>query len=141
MGKLDGHCLCGQVQYTCDSEPIITAICHCTECQRQTGTAYSIVVGVERAALAVTGDSLASFQTVGDDTQLPVARQFCANCGSPIVSLAEMAPDVAFIKAGTLADASWLEPEIEAWCDSAQPWAGLDREREDRGCFARGLET
>jgi hypothetical protein len=141
MGKLDGHCLCGQVVYKCDSEPVITAICHCTECQRQTGTAYSIVVGVERSDLEIGGDSLRSFQTVGTDTGLPVARQFCGNCGSPIVSLPEMTPDMAFVKAGTLDDASWLEPELEAWCDSAQPWVRLDTEGEDRGYFPRGLDT
>jgi hypothetical protein len=144
MGKLDGHCLCGQVTYTVageDPEPIMTAICHCTECQRQTGTGYSIVVAVDRDEFEVKGDSLAEFQTVGTDHRLPVARKFCSNCGSPIVSLLELMPDFAFIKAGTLDDASWLEPECEAWCESAQPWVGIDQSREDRGFFPRGLDT
>jgi hypothetical protein len=141
MGKLDGHCLCGQVTYTCDAEPIITGICHCTECRRQSGSAWSVVVGVDRESLHVTGSSLKSLQTIGDETGLPVDRQFCSNCGSPIASLAEFAPDVAFIKAGTLDDPSWLEPELEAWCESALPWSGMDPEREDRGFFPRGLNT
>jgi|tagenome__1003787_1003787.scaffolds.fasta_scaffold20242493_2 hypothetical protein len=142
MGKLDGRCLCGQVTYTVSGEePVMTAICHCTECQRQTGTAYSIVVAVDREEFAVEGASLSTFQTIGTDHGLPVDRQFCSNCGSPIVSLLELMPDFAFIKAGTLDDASWLEPEAEAWCESALPWVGLDTSREDRGFFPRGLDT
>jgi hypothetical protein len=141
MGKLDGHCLCGQVTYTCADDPIITGICHCTECRRQSGSAWSMVVGVERSALVIEGDSLRTFVTIGDDTGLPVQRQFCSNCGSPVVSLTEFAPDVAWIKAGTLDDSSWIEPELEAWCDSAVPWSGIDQTREDRGFFPRGLDT
>jgi hypothetical protein len=142
MGKLDGHCLCGQVTYTVTNEdPIMTAICHCTECQRQTGTAFSIVVAVDREDFAVEGASLSSFQTVGSDHGLPVHRHFCSNCGSPIVSLMDLMPDLAFIKAGTLDDASWLEVEAEAWCDSAQPWSGIDQTNEARGFFPRGLDT
>ena len=55
MGQLDGRCLCGKVTYHCDGEPMTTLLCHCTDCQRQTGTAFSIVVGVERDALHVEG--------------------------------------------------------------------------------------
>lgn len=55
------------------------------------------------------------------------------------MSLPEMTPDLAFIKAGTLDDRSWLVPEMEAWCDSAQPW--VQHESEARGCFGRGVPT
>ena len=127
MGKLDGHCLCGNVTYGCDADPIATAVCHCTECQRSTGTSFSVVVVVPRAAFHVEGDSLSSYTTVGTDSGAPVERQFCRDCGSPIVSLAEAMPDAAIIKAGTLDDRSWLEPQMHVWCDSAQPWVPLDQ--------------
>jgi hypothetical protein len=139
MGKLDGHCLCGEITYTCDADPIITAICHCTECQRQAGTAYSIIVGVAREELHIAGTPKV-FDTIGDDTGATAHRNFCGTCGSPILSVLSNADDIAWIKAGTLNDASWLEPELEAWTSSAQPWA-LTAEREDRGYFPRGLDT
>lgn len=126
MAKLDGRCLCGNVTYSCDAEPLATAICHCTECQRQSGAAFSIVVAVTRDTLQIDGDSLASFTTVGTDSKQEVARQFCRECGSPIVSLPDALPEMAFIKAGTLDDRSWLEPQMQVWCDSAQPWVPLD---------------
>jgi hypothetical protein len=122
MGKLDGSCLCGKITYSCDAEPLANAICHCTECQRQTGTSFSIIVAVPTDALKVEGDSLSSFTTVGTDSGSKVSRQFCSECGSPIVSLSEGTPELAFIKAGTLNDTSWFEPQMQVWCDSAQPW-------------------
>jgi hypothetical protein len=139
MSLLDGRCLCGSVTYECEGEPMATLLCHCTDCQKQTGTAFSIVVGVERDALVIRGDSLASFTTIGEDTKAAVHRQFCSACGSPIASLPDLTPDLAFIKAGTLDDTSWLEPEMEIWCRSAHPWVTFDAER--RGQFARSLET
>jgi hypothetical protein len=136
MGQLDGRCLCGKVTYHCDGEPMATLLCHCTDCQRQTGTAFSIVVGVEREALHVDG-AVSSFTTVGEDTGEAVHREFCTACGSPIVSLPDATPDLAFIKAGTLNDRSWLEPEMEIWCRSAHPYVTFDDEL--RGQFARSV--
>jgi hypothetical protein len=122
MGKLDGRCLCGTITYSCDAEPVATALCHCRECQRQTGTAFSVVVGVPLAALDVQGDTLATFTTVGDDHGKDTERRFCKACGSPIVSVSGASPDIAFIKAGTLDDTSWLDPQIEVWGSSAHEW-------------------
>ncbi len=121
--ELTGHCLCGSVSYRAVAEPLAQAVCHCTDCQHQTGTAFSVVVAVPRAALTVEGDTLASFTTIGEDHGTPTERSFCSACGSPIVSVAEAMPDLAFLKAGTLDDASWLEPGVEVWTRSAQPWS------------------
>jgi hypothetical protein len=126
MARLEGRCLCGKITYSCDAEPVATAVCHCTHCQKQTGTAFSIIVGVPRDALQIEGDSLATFTTVGTDTGKDTARQFCRECGSPIASIGEALPQLAFIKAGTLDDTSWLEPQMHVWSDSAQPWVPLD---------------
>lgn len=137
MGKLDGHCLCGSITYTCDvEEPIATAVCHCADCQRQAGTAFSIVVGVPLPALHLSGESMKVFDTMGDDRQAPAHRHFCGDCGSPIMSTLDDMDGVAWVKAGTLTDASWLTPQMEVWTDSAQPWALT--EREDRVYLPRG---
>jgi hypothetical protein len=121
--QISGHCLCGSVTYSADAEPVVQAVCHCTDCQRQTGTAFSVIVGVPRAALTIEGSTLASFTTIGEDHGADTERRFCSACGSPIVSFADVMPEVAFLKAGTLDDASWLEPAIEVWSRSAQPWS------------------
>jgi hypothetical protein len=127
MAKLDGSCLCGNVTYGCgDAEPLAMAVCHCADCQKQTGTTFSMVVVVPRDPLQIEGESLASYKTVGTDSGHNTARHFCRECGSPIVSLSEGTPELAYIKAGTLNDKSWFEPQMHVWCDSAQPWVPLD---------------
>lgn len=100
----------------------MTLVCHCEDCQRQTGSSFSVLVGVPRPALYVDGDTLATPVTVGTDTGEERQRQFCSKCGSPIGSLLAEHPDLAFIRAGTLNDRSSLSPTLEIWCDSAQPW-------------------
>lgn len=120
---LTGRCLCGGVRYSADAEPVVQAVCHCTDCQRQTGDPFSVIVGVPRAALNVEGSTLASFATTGEDHGGETQRNFCSACGSPVFSIAAVAPELAFIKAGSLDDASWLEPAVEVWTSSAQPWS------------------
>ena len=120
---ITGRCLCGNVTYTVDAEPLVQAVCHCTDCQRQTGNPFSVIVAVPRAAFTVEGSTLASFATTGSDHGGDTHRNFCSACGSPLFSAAAVAPDLIFIKAGSLDDSSWIEPSVEAWTSSAQPWA------------------
>ncbi len=120
---ITGRCLCGVVTYSADAEPVVQAACHCTDCQRQTGNPFSVIVGVPAAAFEVEGDTLASFGTTGEDHGGTTDRSFCSRCGSPVFSVAAVMPDLIFIKAGSLDDASWVEPAAEAWTSSAQPWS------------------
>jgi hypothetical protein len=120
---ITGRCLCGSVTYSADAAPVVQAVCHCTDCQRQTGNPFSVIVGVPRAAFHVEGSTLASFATTGEDHGGETHRSFCSACGSPVFSIAAVAPELAFIKAGSLDDASWLEPAAEVWTSSAQPWS------------------
>jgi hypothetical protein len=93
-------------------------------------------VGVPRAAFKVEGDTLASVTTIGDDHGGDTERNFCSACGAPVFSISALAPELALIKAGSLDDASWLEPEWEAWTSSAQPWSPR---LEQAASFERGL--
>lgn len=95
-------------------------ICHCKNCQRQGGGAFSVNVVVPADAVTTNGD-LKSFLDKADSGNT-VERQFCAECGSPIFSRLSANPDIAIIKAGTLDDTSGLQPSGEVWCDSAQAW-------------------
>jgi hypothetical protein len=120
---ITGRCLCGGVTYSIDAEPVVQAVCHCTDCQRQTGNPFSVIVGVPRAAFNVEGSTLASFATTGEDHGGETHRNFCSACGSPVFSIAAVLPEMIFVKAGSLDDASWVEPAVEAWTSSAQPWS------------------
>jgi hypothetical protein len=126
MRQMTGSCLCGQVRYSAEVEPMFTAVCHCRNCQKQAGTAFTIVVAIPKTALKVTGRTKTFNDTGGSGN--PVYRHFCPECGSPIASDVAVMPDITFIKAGTLDDTQWLAPTMELFCASAQPWVGLSGE-------------
>jgi len=122
VSKIAGACLCGAVKYSSPDEPAMQAVCHCKDCQRQAGTAFSVVVAVPALSLKIEGEeNLSTYQGTGSSGK-SVQRRFCRSCGSPILSVVEMIPELLFIKSGTLDDPSWLRPTMNIWCDSAQPW-------------------
>lgn len=125
MSTIQGGCLFGAVRYRSDAVPLMTAICNCKNCQRQTGTAFSIIVAVPKGALVMEGAQPDTYQDVGE-SGLPVLRRFCSKCGSPIFSEVAAMPTMDFVKAGTLDDTSWLQPQVNIWCDSAQPWVQMN---------------
>jgi hypothetical protein len=120
MSDLVGGCLCGKIRYASKAAPVMTALCHCKNCQKQAGTAFSVIVAVPKTALSVTG-TLKTFNDTGSSGK-PVRRNFCPDCGSPITTDVEAMPDLVFIKAGTLDDTSTLAPTMEIFCSSTQPW-------------------
>ena len=63
---ITGRCLSGGVTYRADAEAVVQAVCHCTDCQRQTGNPFSVIVGVPREAFEVEGNTIASFATNGE---------------------------------------------------------------------------
>ncbi|QIN80065.1 aldehyde-activating protein [Rubrobacter marinus] len=120
-----GGCLCGGVRYSVDAEPELVALCHCEDCQKQTGSAFSILVAVPEESVRIEG-RLTAYEGVGA-SGWPVTRRFCPGCGSPILSDVSITPDLLWIRGGTLDDRSWLRPQMNIWCDSAQPWVFMDR--------------
>jgi len=124
MAEFAGGCMCGQVRYSATADPVVTGICHCKNCQKLTGTAFSTNVGVPKTALSIQG-SLKEYQFKGGSGQV-VSLQSCPNCGSPIFSEAVALPGISIIKAGTLDDTSSLKPTMEIFCDSAQTWVSLE---------------
>jgi hypothetical protein len=125
MSKIDGGCLCGAVRYTCDAEPVVTAICQCTHCQKQSGGAYSVNLGIPHGTLRYTAAQPKRYKDTGD-SGMAVYRCFCGDCGSPIVSEVEATPTLDWLKSGTLDDTSWVKPQVAIWCSSAQNWVKLD---------------
>jgi hypothetical protein len=123
MPAIVGGCLCGQVRYKANAEPVFTGICHCKDCQKETGTAFGLVIAVPQAAVSIEG-APKTYARKGDSGKENV-RRLCPNCGSTILSEPAALPGVSIIRAGTLDDPSWLQPTMEIYCDSAQPWVQL----------------
>jgi hypothetical protein len=123
MAKIEGGCSCGKVRYSAEAEPVFAGLCHCTSCQKATGTSFSVVVAIPAPALTVTGD-VKVYDSKGDTGQA-THSSFCPDCGSPLLSTADVMQDVVMIRAGTMDDSSWVKPTMEIYCDSKMPWVEL----------------
>lgn len=126
MARIEGGCLCGNVRYQADTEPAFIGVCHCRDCQHFTGSAFATVVGVQASSLELTG-TLKTFTKQGDSGK-PIHRRFCAECGAGIMDEADAMPGIAMVNVGSLDDRSWVKPQSEIYCDSAQPWVSLGGE-------------
>src|SRR5262249_33653159 len=128
MPQIIGGCLCGKVRYSADAEPIFTGVCHCRNCQKESGSAFAIVIGIPQSALSLQGD-LKMYQHKGDSGKA-MFRRFCPNCGSTVMDEGEALPGVVMVQVGTLDDPSWVKPTSQIYCDSAQPWVQLSGEMQ-----------
>src|SRR5204863_9171627 len=82
MAELDGGCLCGQLRYMADAEPVFIGVCHCKNCQKESGTAFNVVVAVPQSAVSIQG-SPRTYTSKGD-SGMDYVRRLCPNCGSTI---------------------------------------------------------
>lgn len=120
-----GQCLCGDIKYEFPNDPAMTGVCHCKNCQRQAGSAFSTLAGVPKSEFKLTGTP-ALYQDADTQSGNTVARYFCGRCGSPIYSAIPSQPDTLFLKTGTLDDTSGFKPQFHAWCETKQNWVELD---------------
>jgi hypothetical protein len=120
-----GGCLCGSVRYQCAGEPVAMVNCHCRDCQRAGGGAYSPTVVVHTRDLRLTAGE-PKVHAVRADSGHEARRSFCPQCGSPLFASSSGRGEFTGIKAGSLDDPSWFEPQRDMWVASAQPWDCLD---------------
>ena len=101
-----GGCVCGAVRYECPVEPVMTANCHCRDCQKASGGAYVPALAVPRNAVTITGD-VKYFDVKGDSGNI-VSRGFCPICGARLFGKPAVMPDFLVVMVGTLDDPSWF---------------------------------
>ena len=126
MAKIRGACLCGNVRYASDAEPAAVVVCHCVTCQKNTGSAFSLNIGIPTDAVKISGATLARYEDHTGASGKPFYRSFCSRCGSPIAASGDAYAGLTFIKAGTLDDPSWVKPSTHLWCGEKQPWVAIE---------------
>ena len=119
---MEGGCQCGSVRYRVEGEPLSLAVCHCTECQRQSGSAFGMSLAVPSDAFRLLAGALKTF-TTGCDSGRTKRCAFCPDCGTRIYH--QVVEAVLSIKPGTLDDTSWLNPAAHYWTKRKQPWVPI----------------
>lgn len=115
----DGGCRCGRVRFRITQRPLLTMVCHCTGCQRMTGSAFSTSIAVPTPGFEVTKGEPVIGGLHGDQAQ----HHHCDWCKSWVFTRVE--PDMGFVnvRATMLDDASWFVPLIETYTSEALPWS------------------
>lgn len=119
-----GGCQCGTLRYRIEGDPVALVVCHCRECQRQTGSAFGMSLVVPRDGLVITAGEPKIFSRVADSGRR-VRCAFCPDCGTRIYHAPEAMADTVNVKPGTLDDTSGLEPRAHVWTSSKQPWVSI----------------
>jgi hypothetical protein len=127
--RIDGGCHCGALTYEAEVDPGKAGMCHCSDCQTLTGSAFSLFVPVAKQAFRLRGEPRLYVKTAESGNRR--AQAFCPECGSRLYAAAEKDPQVFNLRIGTVRQRATLTPKSQVWCRSALPWvmdlAGIEK--------------
>jgi len=124
MVKITGSCLCGQLNYTGDTEIMGAMSCHCDACRKATGAAYSTNLFVKDADFDIQGETL-EFQHKSDSGST-MTKINCATCGSPTLGRNTNRPGGLVLRAGTVDQKDLIKPAGYVYCENAIPSTAMD---------------
>jgi len=121
--RIDGRCHCGFITVEGEADPEKTQICHCTDCQTGTGSAFRVSIPVAGTAFKMTGQPTLYVKTTADSGK-PRVQAFCPKCGSPIYSTTagEGVQPSYTVRVGILRQRDQLMPRRQNWFRSARVW-------------------
>jgi len=120
---VDGSCHCGNITYEAEIDPSAVSICHCSDCQQLTGTAYRVNVRVRKQDLTLRGGKPKMYVKTAESGNKR-AHAFCPECGTPLFSTSTDAdPQTYGLRVGTMRQRAQLPPQKQGWCRSAMPWS------------------
>ena len=121
-----GGCLCGGVRYRFTGRPLAFYVCHCTDCQRQTGSAFGLSMIVSREAVEVLKGNPEYFQVSMPDGRTKRGR-YCPDCIARVWGEPIKLPQLFVLRPGTFDDPPSYAPFGDIWTRSAQSWVSFTR--------------
>ena len=122
---LNGSCLCGAIRYTVSAPVNELRACHCTHCQKSSGTGGSVNAVVPTEAFKITQGTPKRYDASADSGRT-LHRYFCGECGSPLYSQRPTNPGVVVVRAGGFDNAGDMKITTHIWTKSARPWSYID---------------
>lgn len=121
--RIDGGCHCGNVAYTAEIDPNRVVICHCTDCQTMSGSAFSVVAFTVEDGFNLTHGTVTSYIKTTAESGRPREQGFCSTCGTRLYATSPGGgPKVYGLRVGTIRQRDQLKPLRQVWHRSAQPW-------------------
>jgi hypothetical protein len=120
--KIDGACHCGSIRYEAEIDPGAVMICHCTDCQTLSGSAFRTVVPAPKAGFRLLAGQPKVYVKTAESGNKRV-QSFCAECGTPIYSSPVTDDFPAYsLRVGPIRQRAQLRPRVELFCKSALQW-------------------
>ena len=126
--KINGACHCGFIAVEGEADPERVTICHCTDCQTGTGSAFRVSIPVPGNSFKMTGQPANYLKTTAESGN-PRVQAFCSKCGTPIYSTSpgEGVQPSYMVRVGILRQRDQFVPKRQIWFRSARPWVtGID---------------
>lgn len=128
--QVHGSCHCGQIRYEASVQPERTSICHCSDCQQLTGSAYRVTVPADEGSFRLLAGTPSVYVKLADSGARR-AQVFCPNCGSSVYVHEADEPKIYGLRVGCLEERAALVPKRQIWCRSALAWteslAGMEQ--------------
>jgi hypothetical protein len=121
--KVTGRCHCGRIEYEAVVDPERVTLCHCTDCQMLTGSAYRVMVPAPRETFALRGSPPKTYVKTAESGTKRL-HAFCPECGTPVYSCAVVDPPAYSLRIGCLEQRVALRPKRQMWSRSALGWSG-----------------
>jgi len=120
--QVHGRCHCGQITYEAEVDPKDVSICHCTDCQMLSGSAYRVSVRAAAESFHLLGGQPKSYIKTAE-SGAKRAHSFCPNCGTPAYARAAENPTTYSLRIGCLEERAALPPRKQIWCQSSLAWS------------------
>jgi hypothetical protein len=117
-------CSCGQLDLTCEGEPVRISVCHCLECQRRTGGVFGDQAWFHHNQITHIAGTSTRFVRLSDSGRA-VAFEFCPICGSTVYWKAEGFPDLIAVAVGAFADPAFPAPTYSVWERRRHHWVEI----------------
>ena len=129
------HCNCGALRLEADGEPEAVVVCHCTDCQRRTGSVVGVGAYYHKDKVRITGASTAWTRTAHSGRRF--TQNFCPTCGTSVFFISDNKPDGVGVAVGAFADPNYPAPARSVWERSQHPWIAVP---EDHVHFDMGRD-
>jgi hypothetical protein len=124
--KIEGRCHCGNLKYVAEVDPDMVEVCHCTDCQTLSGSAFRVVVPAQPGTFKLVSGEPKTYVKTAESGNRRV-QAFCPNCGTSLYAHAlagdpHIRPPIVGLRVGAIVQRDQLPPKTQYWTRSRQHW-------------------